>query len=328
MPRAPLPAPARITTNPQSNGLISDTLDNWRLEPVKPDWAGGLRKSWTPGEAGARARTDKFLTEGLPGYANLRDRPDLSHTSRLSPHLRFGEISPFQLWHAARLSITSPRGDKRPDVTDLEKFLTELGWREFSYHMLHHNPNLHTRNYQPQFDRFPWKEDSATLTAWQIGATGYPIVDAGMRQLWTTGWMHNRVRMLVASFLVKHLLIDWRIGEAWFWDTLVDADVANNPSGWQWVAGSGADAAPYFRIFNPVMQGETYDPEGDYVRRWVPELARMPREFVHEPWRAPAMTLQRAEISIGKNYPEPAVDHRAARDRALAAFAALKPAVA
>ena len=327
MPRAPLPAPAKITPAPQSNGLIGDNLDNWRLEPTKPDWAGGLRKSWTPGEAGARARTEQFLTNGLPGYATLRDRPDLRHTSRLSPHLRFGEISPFQLWHAARLSITSPRGDRRPDAADLEKFLSELGWREFSHHLLHHNPRLHSDNYQRQFDHFPWKDDSAALTAWQTGSTGYPIVDAGMRELWTTGWMHNRVRMLVASFLVKHLLVDWRIGEAWFWDTLVDADIANNPSGWQWVAGSGADAAPYFRIFNPVMQGETHDPDGDYVRRWVPELAEMPREFIHEPWRAPAMTLRIAGISIGKNYPEPAVDHRAARDRALAAFAALNPAV-
>jgi deoxyribodipyrimidine photo-lyase len=327
LPRAPLSAPTKITGIPQINGLVSEKLEHWKLEPNEPDWAGSLRQAWKPGEGGARQRAEEFLMSGLPGYAKQRDRPDLPHTSRLSPHLRFGEISPFQLWHAARLAITSPRG-ARPDALDLEKFLSEIGAREFSYHLLHHNPNLGSQNFQPQFDRFPWTDDSAAPKRWRTGQTGYPIIDAGMRELWTTGWMHNRLRMLTASFLVKHMLVDWRIGEAWFWDTLVDADIANNPYNWQWVAGSGADAAPYFRIFNPVMQGETYDPAGGYVRRFVPELAEMPKEFIHEPWRAPAMTLRSAGVTIGVTYPEPAIDHRAARDRALAAFAALKPAVA
>lgn len=332
LPRPPLRAPARIPAAPQVSGLATEKLENWKLEPRNPqpgkqDWAEGMRETWNPGEGGARARAEEFLTFGLPGYAKLRDRPDLPNTSRLSPHLRFGEISPFQLWHAARLSIISPRG-VRPDAVDLDKFLSELGWREFSYHLLHHNPTLDTRNFHPQFDRFPWKEDSAALKGWQTGHTGYPVIDAGLRELWTTGWMHNRVRMLVASFLVKHMLVDWRVGEAWFWDTLVDADIASNPYNWQWVAGSGADAAPYFRISNPVLQGEAYDPMGDYVRRWVPELAAMPKEFIHEPWRAPATTLRTAGVTIGTTYPAPAVEHRAARDRALAAFAAVNPAMA
>ena len=319
LPRQPLPAPSRIASAPQASGLVSEKVENWKLEPLRLDWPTGLRKTWTPGEAGARARAEEFFTFGLPGYAKLRDRPDLPNTSRLSPHIRFGEISPFQLWHAARNAIVAPAGT-RPDAHDLEKFLAEIGWREFSHHLLHHHPGLGSRNFQPQFDRFPWKNDSIALQLWQTGKTGYPIIDAGMRELWKTGWMHNRVRMLVASFLVKHMLVDWRVGEAWFWDTLVDADIANNPSGWQWVAGSGADAAPYFRIFNPVMQGETHDPAGDYVRRWVPELAQMPREFIHEPWRAPPITLRVDNVVIGKTYPEPMIDHRVARERALAAF--------
>jgi deoxyribodipyrimidine photo-lyase len=197
----------------------------------------------------------------------------------------------------------------------VEKFQAELGWREFAYHLLHHHPDLATRNFQPRFDAFPWAGDAAALRAWQNGQTGYPIVDAGMRELWATGWMHNRVRMIAASFLVKHLLLDWRLGEAWFWDTLVDADPANNPAGWQWVAGSGADAAPYFRIFNPVLQGQKFDPEGAYVRRWVAELDGLPAEFIHSPWRAGP---------LGHRYPDPIVDHQAARARALASFASLK----
>jgi len=324
LPRQPLPPPARISNAPQANGLVSEKLEHWKLEQAKPDWMAGLGEIWKPGEAGARVRADAFFASGLPGYAKLRDRPDLPNTSRLSPHLRFGEISPFQLWHAARLAVSAPRGT-RPDALDLEKFLAEVGWREFSYHLLHHYPNLGSQNFQRQFDRFPWRSDSKALKLWQTGQTGYPIVDAGMRQLWATGWIHNRVRMLVASFLVKHMLLDWRAGEAWFWDTLVDADLANNASGWQWVAGSGADAAPYFRIFNPVMQGETYDPQGGYVRRWVPELAQMPKEFIQEPWRAPAMTLRGAGVTIGTTYPEPMIDHRAARERALAAFKTIVP---
>jgi deoxyribodipyrimidine photo-lyase len=321
-PRPPLPAPARIDG---AGAIASDRLDDWKLAPTAPDWAGGLRATWMPGEAGGRARAQAFLEEGLAGYAIQRDRPDRAATSRLSPHLRFGEVSARQLWHAAH---AAREGDGTIAPGDVDKFLAELGWREFAYHLLHHHPDLATRNFQPRFDGFAWTDDVAGLRAWQSGATGYPIVDAGMRELWATGWMHNRVRMIAASFLVKHLLLDWRLGEAWFWDTLVDADPANNPAGWQWVAGSGADAAPYFRIFNPVLQGQKFDPAGAYVRHWVPELARLPAEVIHAPWQAGAPALAAAGITLGYSYPRPIVDHQAARARALASFASLKPAVA
>ncbi len=318
-PRAALPAPARIDG---AAAITSDRLDDWRLTPCAPDWADGLRATWVPGEAGARARADVFLDAGLAGYATLRDRPDRPNTSQLSPHLRFGEVSAFQLWHAAQAARDTQCGAKITQ-RDVDKFRAELGWREFAYHLLHHHPDLATRNFQPRFDAFPWASDAAGLRAWRNGRTGYPIVDAGMRELWATGWMHNRVRMIVASFLVKHLLLDWRLGEAWFWDTLVDADPANNPAGWQWVAGSGADAAPYFRIFNPVLQGQKFDPEGAYVRRWVPELDRWPAEFIHSPWRAGGRALPRAGPP-GDRYPDPIVDHQTARARALASLASLR----
>ena len=314
-PRSPLPAPKKIS----GLDVAGDELADWHLEPTEPDWAGGLRETWSPGEDGAKARLETFLDEFLSGYAQSRDRPDQQGTSRLSPHLRFGEISPFQLWHAARVAQDAPRG-KRANAGDVERFLAELGWREFSYHLLARHPKLATQNLQRRFDAFPWRDDDTALRAWQLGQTGYPIVDAGMRQLWTTGWMHNRVRMVVASFLIKHLMIDWREGEAWFWDTLVDADPANNPASWQWVAGSGADAAPFFRIFNPILQGDKFDPQGEYVKHNVPELARLPVEFIHEPWKASPLELAAAGITLGKTYPEPVVDHAAARARALAAF--------
>jgi deoxyribodipyrimidine photo-lyase len=314
-PRAPLGAPAKI------NGvaLAGDSLAGWHLEPANPDWAGGLRETWTPGEDGAKTRLETFLDATMSGYAQSRDRPDRDGTSRLSPHLRFGEISPFQLWHAARLAQEAPRG-ARANAADVEKFLAELGWREFCYQLLARNPKLATRNLQRRFDDFAWRSDARALRAWQRGETGYPIVDAGMRQLWRTGWMHNRVRMVVASFLIKHLLLDWREGEAWFWDTLVDADPASNPASWQWVAGSGADAAPFFRIFNPILQGEKFDPQGEYVKQNVPELACMPVDFIHAPWTAPAREHTPGGVGIGATYPEPIVDHAAARARALAAF--------
>ena len=217
-----------------------------------------MRETWTPGECAAQERLKAFLADGVVGYADNRDRPDIDATSRLSPHLRFGEISPRQIWHAAQFAAA-----ERPALSaDIDKFLSELGWREFCRHLLFDTPELAMRNLQPAFDAFPWRPDHKALRAWQRGQTGYPIVDAGMRQLWRTGTMHNRVRMVVASFLVKHLLIDWREGERWFWDTLVDADAASNPANWQWVAGSGADAAPYFRVFNPVLQGEKFDRRG------------------------------------------------------------------
>ncbi len=317
-PRMPIAAPPRING---AGEIDSDSLSSWQLEPTHPDWAAGLRDSWTRGEAGAQSRLSTFLDHGIAGYAGLRDRPDLDNTSRLSPHLRFGEISPFQIWHSCRLALNA-HGKIR--ATDIDKLLSELAWREFCWHLLHHYPDLATRNFNPRFDTFRWRTDDKALSAWQRGRTGYPIVDAGMRQLWTTGWMHNRVRMITASFLIKHLLIDWRAGEQWFWDTLVDADIANNPANWQWVAGSGADAAPYFRIFNPILQGEKFDPQGDYVRRFVPELARLPDAALQAPFTAAPLELASAGVTLGESYPKPLVEHKAARARALAALATLK----
>ncbi|MEM9531719.1 MAG: deoxyribodipyrimidine photo-lyase [Pseudomonadota bacterium] len=299
---------------------VSKQLEDWGLTPSRPDWAGGLRESWTPGEAGALERLDTFLAGAVDTYASDRDRPDLVNTSRLSPHLRFGEISPRQVWR--QVSKAASAGDI-PESQGWA-YLRELGWREFSYHLLYHYPSLPTDNFRDQFDRFDWRKDAADLKAWQRGQTGYPIVDAGMRELWHTGWMHNRVRMVVGSFLVKHLRLHWREGENWFWDTLVDADLANNSASWQWVAGSGADAAPYFRIFNPMTQGEKFDPQGAYVRRWVPELRALPDMFLNRPWEAPTNVLRDAGITLGETYPKPRVDHRQARESALAAFQALK----
>ena len=316
-PRAPLPAPAghQIIAGPRLGG---DEIDALGLEPRAPDWAGGLRVAWTPGESGARDALETFLQDALSGYSAARDRPDLPGTSRLSPHLRFGEISPVQLWHASEAALAEGLAQAR----DVEKFRNELGWREFAHHLLAAFPDMARRNASPRFDGFSWrKPDAAELDAWRGGLTGYPIVDAGMRQLWRTGWMHNRVRMIAASFLIKDLLVDWRIGEAWFWDTLVDADPANNAMNWQWVAGSGADAAPFFRIFNPVLQGRKFDPSGDYVRTFVPELSRLPAKWIHAPWEAPSEALDAAGVELGRDYPRPIVDHAAARKRALKALA-------
>lgn len=312
---APLPpAPRRITAVPAPPP--GDALESWRLLPTRPDWAGGLRAAWTPGEAGARARLDAFLDTALRGYGEGRDRPDRSGTSRLSPHLHWGEIGPRQVWAAlATFAAAHPQAG-----ADADKFLSEIAWREFAHHLLFHAPELPERNWKASFDGFPWAEDESAINSWQRGQTGYPIVDAGMRELWATGWMHNRVRMIVASFLIKDLMIHWRRGEEWFWDTLVDADLANNAAGWQWVAGSGADASPYFRIFNPVTQGERFDPDGAYVRRWCPELARVPDKHVHAPWTAPDGVLTDAGVRLGKTWPAPIVDHALARQRALDAY--------
>ena len=254
-------------------------------------------------------------------YGALRDLPGVTGTSRLSPHLHFGEISPRQCWHAANTFAEARGGAVSKGGQD---FLRELVWREFSYHLLHHWPTLPERPFRADFERFPWRADDDALRAWEAGRTGYPIVDAGMRELWHTGWMHNRVRMVVASFLVKHLLIPWQAGEAWFWDTLVDADLANNAASWQWVAGCGADAAPYFRIFNPVLQGEKFDGNGAYVRTWVPEIASLPDRYLHKPWDAPQAVLDDAGVRLGETYPAPIVDHKQVRERALAAFQSLK----
>ena len=320
-PAPPLPAPRKIkgvdpALLPRAHRV---QLDDLALRP-RIAWDTGMAETWPPGEAGAAARLDDFMANGLKGYAEGRDRPDLAHVSRLSPHLRFGEISPRQIWH--RLV----GGKAAPASKDRAKFLAEIGWREFAYHLLFHNPDLATRNFAPRFDAFPWTQAPGALRAWQKGRTGIPIVDAGMRELWHTGYMHNRVRMIVASFLVKHLLIDWRQGEAWFWDTLCDADVANNPASWQWVAGSGADAAPYFRVFNPVLQALKFDPDGAYIRRWVPEIARLPLPHLFKPWDAPAAVLQAAGVRVGSTYPHPVVGLDAGRAAALAAFAQLPKA--
>ncbi len=298
--------------------LASDDLRDWRLLPTSPDWSGGIAANWIPGEAGAAERLRSFLTEGLRSYAAERDHPALDVCSHLSPHLRFGEISPRRIVAAVEQARA---GAVPPSDENTDKFLAELGWREFSHHLLSQFPDLARRNFQPRFDAFPWARDEGLLDAWRRGRTGYPLVDAGMRELWVTGTMHNRVRMVVASFLVKHLLQDWRQGEAWFWDTLVDACPAANPASWQWVAGSGADAAPYFRIFNPVSQGEKFDPDGTYVRRWIPELARLPASSIHAPWTASRAVLEACGIRLGETYPRPVVDHAEARQRALAAFA-------
>jgi deoxyribodipyrimidine photo-lyase len=311
------PTPTRLAT--PADWPASERLETWGLQPTKPDWTGGF-DLWTPGEAGAHTRLETFLDKGLARYSDGRNVPAAEAVSRLSPHLHFGEIGPRQIWAAVDAAI-----DARPTLgRQADKFKAELGWREFSHSLLFHNPQIETRNFKPAFDAFPWRDDPAAFVAWTKGQTGYPMVDAGMRELWTTGFMHNRVRMLVASFLVKHLLIDWRQGEAWFWDTLLDADRANNAASWQWVAGSGADAAPYFRIFSPMGQGEKFDADGRYVRRWVPELARLPDAVIHSPWTADPPILRAAGITLGQTYPRPIVDHTFARERALQALKATK----
>ena len=308
----PLPSPKLKVDNAATLGTLGDRLEEWELLPKRPDWAAGWKKLWRPGESGALACLDAFVKAHLARYSELRNRPDLRATSRLSPHLHWGEISPRQIW--ARLGLEAEDPSKREGTN---KFLSEVGWREFSHHLLYHFPKLPEESWRREFDFFPWRESADDLKAWQRGLTGYPLVDAGMRELWQTGWMHNRVRMVAASFLVKHLRIDWRHGEAWFWDTLLDADLANNAAGWQWVAGSGADASPYFRIFNPITQGRNFDPNGDYVRRWCPELARLPNGYIHSPFNTAPEVLAQAGIRLGQNSPFPIVDLDQARKAAL-----------
>ena len=293
-PREPLSAPRSLNGVP---GVASDDLDGWKLLPTHPDWSGGIADAWTPGEHGAHARLELFCGDGLDDYEKGRDEPAQDATSRLSPALRFGEISPFQIWHRVQRGQLSPRARR-----NAPKFLREVGWREFNYCILFHFPALQKDNFRPEFDAFPWSTpQQEVLEAWQHGRTGIPLVDAGMRELWQTGYMHNRVRMVVASLLIKNLLIDWRIGEAWFWDCLVDADEANNPANWQWVAGSGADAAPYFRVFNPVLQADKFDRHGEYQRRYLPELGT-------------------------DDYPAPIVDLKESRTEALEAYNHVKNA--
>ncbi len=321
-PGAPIAAP-RGLAGPQ-RWPASLPYEALELEP-KINWAAGLQKAWKPGERGARERLRSFLKGALPQYNQDRDRPAVEGSSRLSPHLHFGEISPRRVWHEvrqtqARIAAAGKDGWKAGP----EGFLRELGWREFGSHLLHHFPQTTSQPLREAFAHFPWRKDAKGLAAWQRGRTGFPIVDAGMRELWVTGWMHNRVRMVAGSFLVKDLRIRWQEGAQWFWDTLVDADLANNTLGWQWVAGCGADAAPYFRIFNPVAQGERFDPEGNYVRRWVPELAGLSPKWIHKPWLAPSPELAQAGVVLGKTYPGPIVDRAAARQEALAAFQSIR----
>lgn len=315
-PDDPLPAPKSLPS--PSRWPKSETLKDWTLLPTKPDWAKGFNEIWTPGEAGASAKLDAFIDDALKGYEEGRDFPAKPATSMLSPHLTMGEISPAQAWAATRgLS-------HHVNTNDISRFRKEIAWREFCYHLLFHFPRLDEKNWNDSFDAFEWHGNDAHFDAWTKGNTGYPIVDAGMRQLWKHGVMHNRVRMITASFLIKHLLIDWRKGEKWFRDTLVDADPASNPANWQWVAGSGADASPFFRIFNPILQGEKFDPEGKYVKTFVPELTRLDKKFIHKPFDAPKAVLEKAGVELGKTYPKPLVHHDTARKRALAAYSDIK----
>lgn len=314
-PPEPLATPKQIP--PPSQWPASVALVELELEP-RIKWAEGMRAVWKPGPAGAQEQLQRFIANAFTAYSDERNRPDHLGTSRLSPHLHFGEISPRQVWHALRRSAGSSPAWRN------SQFLAEVGWREFAHHLLYHFPHTPTEPLRAEFKDFPWRKNTAWLKAWQRGQTGVPLVDAGMRELWTTGWMHNRVRMVVASFLVKNLLLPWQDGARWFWDTLVDADLAQNTLGWQWTAGCGADAAPYFRIFNPVSQGEKFDPNGDYVRQWVPELAKLPAQWIHQPWTAPAAELARANMTLGKTYPEPIVSLVISREVALEAYARMR----
>ncbi|WP_026374897.1 cryptochrome/photolyase family protein [Aestuariibacter salexigens] len=296
----------------------SKTLEALELLPTI-NWYADMQALWQPGEEGAAQRLSEFLQDRVSGYRDNRNFPATTGTSTLSPYLHFGEISPNQVWYAA---LDRFKGSM--DNQGLDTFLSELGWREFSYYLLFHFPDIQHKNFNSKFDQFPWRTDNDSLIAWQRGNTGVPIVDAGMRELWKTGYMHNRVRMIVGSFLVKNLLIDWREGERWFWDCLLDADMASNSASWQWVAGSGADAAPYFRIFNPVLQGEKFDKQGEYVKTYCPELKDLPAKYIHKPWEAPDEVLKKAGIVLGEDYPEPLVDLKTSRQRALDAFSEIK----
>ena len=338
----------------RSNGAYQRTTSNTEvLGSIIPDWTGGIKNSfnykdfnlsflndgkhsleindlallplvrwdiemkpfWNIGEDGAHKRLTEFLDNGIANYKNGRNFPAKPFVSKISPHIHFGEISPNQAWYAAKI---------KGNDASIDHFLSELGWREFSYTQLYFNPELPKKNLQSKFDQFPWDDNSNNLSAWQQGQTGIPMVDAGMRELWLTGAMHNRVRMVVGSFLVKNLLLHWHHGERWFWDCLVDADLASNSASWQWIAGCGADAAPYFRIFNPVTQGEKFDSDGEYIRKYIPEIKALPNKYLFNPWEAPKEELDKAGITLGKDYPNPVIDLKLSRQNALEAFKSLK----
>ena len=316
LPR-PLPAPQQIVA--PSAPVAGVTLDALDLLP-RIGWDAGLNSAWTPGEEGALARLEAFAGDAIGAYGEGRNRPDRLGTSRLSPYLHFGEVGPRQCLAAARNATA-----ERPAVqASADSFVRELGWREFAHHLLYHFPHTPTTSLDTRFAAFPWEPSDAWVEAWQRGRTGYPIVDAGMQELWHTGWMHNRVRMIAASLLTKNLRQPWLKGAQWFWDTLVDADLANNTLGWQWTAGCGADAAPFFRVFNPTLQTERFDPERAYLRRWLPELARLPDKWIHCPWAAPAAVLAQAGVELGRTYPRPIVDFRDSRAAALAAYGSIR----
>ena len=315
-PRKPLSAPNLDTLFEDKENILQ--LDDLNLLP-RIKWYKEMEKLWEPGEKGAHKKLESFLSDGLLGYKEGRNFPSKKNVSQLSAHMHFGEISPNQVWHRAKLKKDLPGIEK-----DLDHFLSELGWREFSYNLLFHFPELPRENLQKKFDNFPWIENEILFDKWKKGLTGYPIVDAGMRELWQTGYMHNRVRMIVGSFLVKNLLLHWHKGEEWFWDCLIDADLASNSASWQWVAGSGADAAPYFRIFNPILQGKRFDPDGSYIKKFIPELEQLPSRYLFSPWEAPVEVLSEANIELGSDYPEPIVDLIKSRDRALEAFSTIR----
>ncbi len=315
LPRHPVGTPGtqgRLIDSPTLRGLAGCELAELELLP-RIRWDEGIAVAWQATRAAAEARLDEFVATELRNYAHGRDLPGREQVSRLSPYLHFGQIGPREIVAACHGAGNAAAA-----------FLRELGWREFAHHLLFHFPQTSDAPLDRRFETFPWREDPPALAAWQRGETGIPLVDAGMRQLWVSGWMHNRVRMIVASFLTKNLLLRWQDGARWFWDTLVDADLANNSLGWQWTAGCGADAAPYFRVFNPVLQGERFDPRGDYARRWVPELGDLPAKWVHRPWEAPGEVLRQAGVVLGGSYPLPIVDLGASRRRALEAWAQVK----
>lgn len=316
-PPKPVPAPGKCVFMKWEEALekpkkaLSPRDIGEALLPRKPDWASKMAEYWEFGEDAAQEIAHDFASGPLSHYETGRNDMAAEESSRLSPYLRLGVLSPRQVWH-----ICADKGEKE----DREIYLSELGWRDFSWYTLFHNPHLPDRNLKSQFDALGWRHSKKDLDAWQRGQTGIPVVDAGMRQLWETGWMHNRARMIVASFLAKHLLIDWREGESWFWDTLIDADPASNAVNWQWVAGTGIDASPFFRIFNPLRQADKFDPNGDYIRRWVPELSKLPDDAIAAPWEAAPELLEKAGIRLGKTYPRPIVSLSEGRDRAMAAY--------